>query len=295
MYTESAYQSVLYNDGTSEKIYAVPVMLNTFIMYYNSGMYTADEVKSLDTMMAKDLGAGVKNFALSIDDSWYLSAFFLSQKDSLTAPSTTDIKCNFNDANGYKVGQYLIDLAKNPKFEATQNSTSDKLGTGELAAFCSGSWDANSMAEMLGDNYAAAPLPSFTIDGKEYNMSAFGDYKSYGVNSATAKNDPTGEKAKLATLLAWWLGKPESQMSNFDNHRDVPTAVELLTLDKVVADRAVSAALAQEKVCTIQPRTIKLGNFWKPVETFGDELRRGEVTLANLQDKLDKMVSSIQG
>ena len=47
LYTENAVDSVMLND----LVYAVPVTLNTFIMYYNSDFYTEDEVKSLNTRL----------------------------------------------------------------------------------------------------------------------------------------------------------------------------------------------------------------------------------------------------
>ena len=69
---ETMVQSVTYKDG----IYGVPFTSNTWFMYYDKSKYTEDEVKSLDTMMAKDLGEGVYNFAFPMDNSWYIEAFY---------------------------------------------------------------------------------------------------------------------------------------------------------------------------------------------------------------------------
>lgn len=69
---QTMVQSVTYNDG----IYGVPFTSNTWFMYYDKSKYTEDEVKSLDTMMAKDLGEGVYNFAFPMDNSWYIEAFY---------------------------------------------------------------------------------------------------------------------------------------------------------------------------------------------------------------------------
>ena len=53
--------------GTAELVdrvsYAVPFTPNSWFMYYDKSMYTEEEGKSLDTMMAKDLGACIKNFS----------------------------------------------------------------------------------------------------------------------------------------------------------------------------------------------------------------------------------------
>ena len=40
-------------------------------MYYDKSKYTEEEVKSLEIMMAKDLGEGVKNFSVDLNNGWY--------------------------------------------------------------------------------------------------------------------------------------------------------------------------------------------------------------------------------
>ncbi len=284
MYTENAVNSVILND----QVYAIPVTLNTFIMYYNSQFYTEDEVKSLDKMMEKDLGADVKNFSITVNDSWYLSTFFLTQENSLTAPTTNSINCTFNNAAGYKVGEYLIDLVNNPRFYPADGSGSDgnALKNKTLAALCSGTWSASDIKEYLGDNYRAVPMPKVTINGEECNMANFGDYKAYGVNSATSN-------PKLANLVAEWLGNATCQSMRYSSSGDAPTIKALLALETVQNDQAVMAALEQEKVCTIQPKTSKLTGYWDAVKAFGVELLNGSITKSNLQEKLDAMVRSI--
>lgn len=50
-------------------------------MFYNNSYYTKDEVQSLDTMMAKDLGKtdsgkDIYNFSIDISDGFYIASFF---------------------------------------------------------------------------------------------------------------------------------------------------------------------------------------------------------------------------
>ena len=58
------------------ELYGYPNTSNSFFMYYDKSKYTEDEVKSLDTMLAKDLGSGVTNFSMDLDNGWYTSSFF---------------------------------------------------------------------------------------------------------------------------------------------------------------------------------------------------------------------------
>ena len=66
---DTMFQSVTYEDG----VYGVPYTPNTLILYYNDEMFDEDEVKSLNTMLDKDLGKGVAAFAMDITDSWYIA------------------------------------------------------------------------------------------------------------------------------------------------------------------------------------------------------------------------------
>ncbi len=50
-------------------LYGIPQTPNAFFMYYNKSMYSEDDVKSLEVMLDKDLGADVKNFSCTISDS----------------------------------------------------------------------------------------------------------------------------------------------------------------------------------------------------------------------------------
>lgn len=296
IYNDAAVESVTMDDNGTERIFGVPLTLNTFFMYYDASCYTEEEVKSLETMMAKDLtpilGEGATNFSMPLRDSWYISSFFLSEKDQLTAPTTTSIECLYNGEYGKKVGEYLIDLISNPRYFDATGSGNDgaEMGKHKLAALCSGTWSASDVASYLGDNYRAAPLPTITIDGEEHRLSPFGDYKAYGINSAT-------KNYELANLVALWLGNETCQAIRFDENGDAPTHVNIQKLNKVQTNVAVNAAIQQELYCTNQPKTTMLTYYWDAVASFGVNLMadgHSIVTKATLQSYLDTMVKDVK-
>ncbi len=270
------------------KMYGVPVTPNSWFMYYNKALYTEEEVKSLETMMNKDLGEGVFNFSSKLSDSWYLSAFFFSVGGELFGPDGTDpTSVNFNDENGFEVGKYLIDLAKNPKYVEDESGLAGKLiAENKLGAFTSGIWSAAQIKKDLGENYGAVKLPVITVNGTEHQLTNFVDYKVYGVNSAT-------KHPKEAIELAIWLGNEESQMIRFEENNEAPTIKTLLNHPQVIANLEVTALLDQEKHSIPQPVNPKLSDFWTPVSAFGFELVNGKITESNLQKKLDEMVNGI--
>lgn len=188
IYNTAAVEAVMMDDDGVNRAFGVPLTLNTFFMYYDASCYTEEEVKSLETMMAKDLtpilGEGATNFSMPLRDSWYISSFFLSGDDQLTAPTPSSIECLYNSEYGVKVGEYLIDLINNPRyFDATgSGNDGNEMSKHKLAALCSGTWSAKDVQGYLGDNYRAAPLPTITIDGEVRRLSPFGDYKAYGMH-----------------------------------------------------------------------------------------------------------------
>jgi arabinogalactan oligomer / maltooligosaccharide transport system substrate-binding protein len=282
--SEASIQAATVNG----QLYANPFTPNSWFMYYDKSKYTEDEVKSLDTMMAKDLGEGVKNFAVDINNGWYLSAFFFAGGSTLFGADGTDAtSCTFNDANGLAVGNYLIDLAANPKFMDDQDSNIlTAIADGTLAAACSGTWNADAIKEALGDNYAATKLPTIKINGEDKQLSNFADFKLIGVNSQT--------KSPIAAMqLAEYLGGEECQKLRFDKRSIAPTNVNLTGNPDVQANEAVAALSLQATFSTLQASIPQMSNYWTPAEAFGTELLSGTVTKDNLQSKLDDMVNSI--
>jgi arabinogalactan oligomer/maltooligosaccharide transport system substrate-binding protein len=269
-------------------LYGVPVTPNTWMLYYNKSMFTEEDVKSLETMMDKDLGAGITNFSCRLKDSWYLSAFFFANGCTLFGDNGDDpTSCTFNNEAGLQVGQYLLELAAHPNYVEDIDGLAGNLMTkGQLGALCSGTWAALSLQEALGEDYGAAKLPTVRVNGADRQLKPFVDYKAFGVNSAT--NHP-----KEAIELAIWLGGAQNQMIRFEMTGAAPTIASLLAHPAVASRPEVVALIEQEPLCQRQPALSKLSDFWTPVEAFGSELIEGSVNGGNLQSKLDDMVRGI--
>lgn len=271
------------------KLYGIPQTPNSFFMYYNKDFYNEDEVKSLETMMAKDFGADKYNFSFTISNSWFIESFFYALDCSLYGEDGTDgTQCSWNNENGFKAGKYLIDLANNPKYlEDIDSVALTKFTEGKVGAICSGTWNAAQIKEALGDKYSAAVLPTIKIDGKECQLSNFADFKAYGVKSGT-------KYAKAAQQVAAWLAGEEAQLMRFKEISMVPTITALLENAEVKANpAAVALAEMTGKYSTPQPTTPQLSEYWAPVEAFGKGIVNKEITEANLQQRLDDMVKGV--
>lgn len=282
---ESIINSVKYNDG----YYGVPFTSNTWFMYYDKSKFTEDEVKSLDTMMEKDLGDGVTNFAFPLDNSWYIEAFYYAAGGTLFGDGTDAAAgCTFNDENGVAATEYLVDLAANPKFSCEKEGSSiAKFQSGSLGAYCSGSWDAQAIKDALGDNFACTNIPAVTINGTEGQMKSFVGTKAIGVN-------PNCENPQVAVALADYLGGEECQQIRFETREIIPTNKTVAQSDAVLSNAVAQAQTAEiANASAVQPVLDEMANYWTPAETMGKEIVQGDVTKDNAKEKTESMVAGI--
>lgn len=272
------------------QLYAYPSSSDTYFMYYDKSKYTEEEVKSLDTMMAKDLGSGVTNFSYDIDNGWYLSAFFFGAGCTLFGADGTDAtQCDFNNDRGLLVGEYLLNLAKSPKFANHDDGLLlAAFEAGTLGANVTGTWNAAAIKESLGDNFGTAPLPTVTLsNGETIQLGGMANFKLYGVNSQTAN-------PQAAMALAEYLTNETSQKTRFEKFSYGPTNLNLANDTEAMSSNQALAAMTQQiEFATLQTSIPQSGNFWSPAEAFGIGLMDGSITTDNLQTKLDDFVNNI--
>lgn len=282
-------------DGT---VYAVPFTANLWYMFYNKSMYSADEVQSLDTMLAKDFpdvnGNHVYNFAIGIGDSWYLAGFFYAGGCTLFGPDGTDAtQCDWAEDKGIAVIDYLNSVVATGKLHNDNSTDSiNMLKDGTVAAFCTGSWNASAIKEALKDNYAAACAPKIKVGDTEEWLKPFADFKMIGVNAAT-------ENQKAAQELAVFLAGDYAQLSRLQLREIQPTVKKLIEDESITSELdyptnypAVQASLDQMAHTVNRPSTTQLGNYWSIGETIGkliykqDEKITGEGRKSLMKDTL---------
>ncbi len=283
---ESALNAVTVDDIT----YAVPFSPNTFFMYYNKDLYTEDEVKSLDTMMAKDLGEGKYNFSTHITDSWYAEMFFLGNGCTLFGEDGKDATdCTFNNAAGVEAGEYVIDMVNSGKYiEDLDGAGGSEFKAGNLGAITSGAWSAPEFREALGDSLGAVALPTATIGDTEVQLSNFVDFKTITVKSNTAY-------PLAAQQLAVYMGNAENCLTRYEIQGDIPVLKSLSDSDAIKDDFIAMALNAQAANATNQPSIPKMGDYWDPMKALGESIYYGDITKANLQEQLDSLVDSVTG
>ncbi len=282
---DTMFRSVTYEDA----VYGVPYTPNTLIMYYNDEMFDEDEVKSLNTMLAKDLGEGVAAFGMELTDSWYIEQFYYAGGFTLYGPDGTDEAAGTDIGDFGFVTEYLVDLVKNPKFHKESGDDSiTRLKNRTLGALVSGSWKASAIKEALGDDFETAELPSVTFDnGVSGVMRQFTGSKAVGVN-------PRSENMAAAVALALYLGSESVQRDRFEYRNVTPIHVNLAESEEVLESpiaEAENAVVLHTSV--VQPTVPAISNWFKIVETFAEEIYNGTITKENAAERTKQLEEAL--
>ena len=273
---------------SGEGVYGVPFTGNTWFMYYDASVYTADDIKSLDAMMAK------KPVAFEVTNAWYLPAFYFAAGGTMFGETGTDgaAGVTFGGEVGTAATTYIANaLAAGTMIEAGGGAGMDALRNGTVGAVFSGTWDAANVKDALGDNYAAAQLPCITLNGQECQLKSFSGSKAFAAN-------PNSAHMEAAVALAAWLGSAEMQELHFDlrNGEVIPCATALLANEKFAAN---PAAVAQNDTIAntskLQPSIPEMGNYWGNAESLGKALANGEVNADNAADLTETWNTGLNG
>ena len=269
--SDSIVASVTYNDA----VVAFPFTSNTWFMYYDKSVFSDDDIKSFDTMLEK----GKVSFPLS--NSWYIQAFYLANGCTLFGDGTDEAAgVDFSGDKAATVTKYLVDLCKNPNFiNDADGAGIAGLRDGSVNAIFSGTWDAESVKEALGDNMGVAALPTVNIGGTEGQMKSFVGSKAIGVN-------PNAENMQVAMSLAAFLAGENAQKDHYDMRNILPTNINIAIADDPIAT-AVTKVMTDTSI--MQPLVSTMGNYWSPAENMGKALVAGEITADNAAEKTEAM------
>ena len=289
-----------------DQLFAYPMTEdNTLFLYYDKSVISADNVKTLGDLLDAAQAAGRKvHFKLN-DDGWYLSSFFfaypelkydVTYNENMTE---TGVSLNYNNAQGLAVMKALVQYVNHPALVIqTDDSkliagfTPDAEGNVEAAAGVSGTWNAQSIQGLLGDNMGVAKLPTVEIGGEERQLTTYMGCKLIGVNGYSQNK---GEAHKLAQ----WLTNEQNQMKRFETRGFGPSNKVVASSTAVQNNPVIAAVMEQAKYSRAQKSVP--GNYWTPmgalITPFIERKEAGTLlayTDAELQELLDALVAQIR-
>ena len=281
--------SVAAATGADGNLYAYPATAdNGYFMFYNKEYFTEEDVQTLDGMMAKAAEAG-KKVGFPMSNAWYFYSFFKGAGlDMTVSEDGVTNTCNWNATDtpitGVQVVEALLAITSNPGFmEADSDPFVAGVKDGTIIAGVSGTWNANTAAEVWGDNYAATKLPTFTVNGEQVQMSSFAGFKLVGVN---AYSENVGDAMDFAAFMT----NEESQTLRFEMRSQGPSNINAAASDAVQANPAIAALAAQSAYADVQ----RVGQaYWDSAAALGKIIVNGNPDNIELQTLLDNCVAGI--
>ncbi|MBQ3215331.1 MAG: extracellular solute-binding protein [Oscillospiraceae bacterium] len=280
-YSSTLVNTVTYTDGG---VYGFPMANNTWFMYYNKDTYTAEDIKTMDGLLAKG------TVAMQMGNAWYTAGFFMANGCTLFGPSGIDAAAGiqFGGQAGYEAAEAMVKVASHENFfDDINGSGVICMIEGSVDAMFSGSWDYAYLHEYMGDKLGVAALPTITMGGKQVQLRAFAGSKAIGVN-------PHCENQKEAMMLAAFLSSEESQLERFEMRGIIPAHKNLANNATVTTSEVAAAELAVMNNCsTMQPYIDEMSAFWAPMSNFGEAVMNGDITLGNYKNYVDLLIGEI--
>lgn len=278
---ESASACATY-DG---KMYAYPYTAdNGYFLYYDKSYFSDEDVKTLDRIL-EVCNASSKHIGMELDSGWYMYSFFgqTGLNFSINDDGLTN-SCDWNTGVGLDVAKAIKAFIDNPAFEyAKSDALVEGFTNGNIIAGVSGTWNASAIKSILGDNFGAVKLPTYTCGGKQVQMATFTGYKMIGVNSYSKNLD-------WAHKVADYLTNESSQLKRLTEKSIGPSNINAANSDEVKKQPAILAVIDEAQYGVVQ----RVGNsYWNACTDFYNSLKAKSYTDAELQEVLDTMVSDI--
>lgn len=268
-----AVDSATVTVNGEEQTYAFPYTDNTFFLYYNKAKLNADDVTSIDKILAKCTRGEM--FAYPMNDGWYSSAFFFGKGLGYEVTfdesfAETAITTDFGNEVGTQVTQSMWNLVKDPRVKADSDDSKITAGfaDGSIIAGVSGIWNKDSIEKQLGENMGVAKLPTYTYydangGTEQVQLVSFAGYKLMGVCRYSKIQADALDFAEFYT-------NRESQIKHFEARGFRPTDVEAQKDQRILND-ACSQAIAAQLPFTKTQKNVPT-TLWTPLQGLGDAM-----------------------
>lgn len=289
---------------------------NGYFLWYDKTFFSADDVKSLDTMVEKVKEANKtlgeddkKGIVIKEDDGWYVSSWFIGTGCEMDyVEGTNDYYTDVKSEKGQTAGKAAMKYWGMPEIISGDDGVvTTGFKTGNVVAAVRGTWIKKALVDNFGNvdadgklddeentkqyeaKYGAAKLPTFTVDGDttEYQMGSFSGGKFCGVNRY--KNDAKSIEKSIS--LANFLTSEKAQLERFKATGAIPSNAKLAESDVVKSDMLARAFAEQMSVKSYNQRS--QDGLWEAMATFGKDCKAGSVTTDNLSAKLDDLAKGM--
>lgn len=274
-------------------VYAYPLTEdNGYFLYYDKSVLTENDVKTVDGIIAK-CNSTSRKFSFPLDSTgagWYTASFFYATgaKSEWTTNDNgrfTGYDDTYNSDKGMIALKGIQQVVQSNCYNNSGEAAQFSAGI-PSAAVVSGVWDYETAKDKLGDNLGIAPLPSFTVDGRSYQLASYLGCKLLGVSPQT---DST--KASALSILAQYLTNADSQKVRFESRGWGPS-VKSLQADEAITSDALTALRTTATI----PQGQYPYSWWTIAQTLGGKAKdAGAGDTIALQNALNNYSKELDG
>jgi arabinogalactan oligomer/maltooligosaccharide transport system substrate-binding protein len=273
-------------------LYGYPRSVQSIFLFYNKSILSADDVKTMESMLQKAKAAG-KTCGWDMTNNYDTAPLYFANGVKLFGDDGTDENgSTFNSAEALAVAKYIGGLKAQGVKNINDGDAEKLLKDGTLASQATGSWKAEAFKAALGDNYGVAKLPTINIDGADKQIISFAGYTLYLVNSHS-------KYPEASMQLADFLTNTDNQLKAFKVRGVVPANSKAAADSTVTSDETVAAQLEQAKTSIPMPSLPQMTNFWSDSSmAYTRDIFEGKIKEADMQSKLnawnDLLKSTVQ-
>ena len=264
---------------------------NGYYLVYDKAVVSDEQAKTLEGIFEACKAAN-KKFVIDAGNGFYSCMFIYTgglKLDGLTDDGTQV----FNAYDKEKVLDSLEAFANlfHQYSDIFMSADPARIGSGmaedpsTVGAGIDGSWNAATVASVLGDNYGAAKLPTINIKGTDTQIISMNGSKLIGVNARS-------KFPEAAQLLANYLTDEEAETARLEELSWLPSNIKAAESDIVKKNPALSALSDQAQFS--EPQINIADTFWSPVGTLGNKLfNTDKFDRATIESEFDKAISNV--
>lgn len=264
-------------------LYAYPMTVSDgYILLYDKRSFGEEDVTSLNSMLQTASSQG-KKVSMELSGAGCVCFFAGAGLEVGLSDDGMSTFCSWNQEPGAAVVEAMTAIGANYGFvHQTAGELVAGMKDGSVIAGISDRWSAAAAEQIWGENFAAAKLPSYDLNGTPTQMSSFAGYQLMGVN-------PLSQNVGWAMILADWLTNEENQLARFKRYGEVPTNLYAAQNGMEQAAPAAAALAAQAEYAV--PQRVGRG-FWEPAAALGAICAEGGSD-TDAQTLIDRTVEKI--
>ena len=273
-----------------DKLYAYPETAgNGYFLYYRPSYFSDEDIQSLDSIL-KIAASNNKKFTMDFSSGWYIYSFFKAAGLDINYDVNTGVtNCTWNATDGKYSGEDVVNamlkIAAHPGFvSATDDGFLSGVKDGSIIAGVNGAWNAESVQQAWGDDFAVAKLPCYTIKSDQVQMCSFTGYKLVGVNAYT-------KYPEWSMKLAEYITGEQIQLRRFEQIGECPANVKVAASEEVQASPVIAALAEQSQYGFTQNVP---NSFWDASTLLGTTIAGLNGDNKNIQEMLDSTVEAIE-